>query len=122
MLIIAGSGMCTGGRIVGHLQQLLPDPRTCVLFVGFQARGTPGRAIIEAAEDHGTVRLDEVTVPVRAQVEVLSGLSAHADRRELADWLFAIPDVARVALHHGEVKVQRQFAEWLAQQGPASRT
>lgn len=118
VLIIAGSGMCTGGRIVGHLKELLPDRRTCVLFVGFQARGTPGRAIIEAAKDHGSVRLDEVTVPVRAQVEVLSGLSAHADRRELADWLFAIPEVARVALHHGEVEVQRRFAEWLARRGP----
>jgi metallo-beta-lactamase family protein len=117
VLIIAGSGMCTGGRIVGHLKELLPDPRTCVLFVGYQARGTPGRAIIEAAKDGGSVRLEEVTVPVRAQVEVLSGLSAHADRRELAEWLFAIPEVARVALHHGEVEVQRRFAEWLARGG-----
>ncbi len=113
MLIIAGSGMCTGGRIVGHLKELLPKPETCVLFVGYQARGTPGRAIQEAARrGGGLVRLDGEDVMVRCEVATLSGLSAHADRAELLRWLRALPNPRRVALHHGEPEAQRAFAAW----------
>lgn len=122
MFVIAGSGMCTGGRIVGHLIELLPRPETCVLFVGYQARGTPGRRIQDAARTGGVVRLDGEEVPVRAAIETLSGLSAHADRRELKAWLGAIPDVRRVALHHGEVEAQQSFAKWAATgAAPATR-
>jgi metallo-beta-lactamase family protein len=112
LLIIAGSGMCTGGRIVGHLKELLPLPQTCVVFVGFQAPGTPGAAIVAAAKTRKTVRLDHEEVPVNAHIESLSGLSAHADRNELWQWLSAIPNVKRVALHHGEVHAQKAFARW----------
>lgn len=112
MLIIAGHGMCTGGRVVGHLRRLLPIEQTTVLFVGYQAEGTPGRGIQRAATRGGRVWLDHEEVRVRAHVETVSGLSAHADRRELAHWLGAIPDVQRVALHHGEPKAQRSFAAW----------
>ncbi len=111
LLIIAGSGMCTGGRIIGHLKELLPRPETCVLFVGYQARGTPGRAI-QAARGGGRVRLDGEDIPVRASIETLSGLSAHADRKELLHWATAIPNLRRLALHHGEPEAQRGFAEW----------
>jgi metallo-beta-lactamase family protein len=104
--------MCTGGRIVDHLIELLPLERTTVLFVGFQAPGTPGQAIQKAAGERGdgVVQLGGMEVAVRAQVVTLSGLSAHADRSELARWLRAVPGVRRVALHHGEVKAQRAFA------------
>src|SRR5688500_8181662 len=112
MIVIAGSGMCTGGRIVRHLLELLPREETTVIFVGYQANGTPGRRIIEAANG-GTVRIDGEYVDVRARIEVLSGLSAHADRRELARWLGAIPDVKRVVLHHGEPEAQRALAGYL---------
>ena len=112
MLIIAGDDMCTSGRIVGHLRRLLPHDHTTVLFLGFQAEGTPGRAIQRAAARSGRVWIDHEEVRVRAQVETLSGLSGHADRRELARWLGAIPDVQRVALHHGEPKTQRAFSAW----------
>lgn len=114
MLIIASSGMCTGGRIVGHLRRLLPLEHTTLLFVGYQAEGTPGRAIQRAATRGGRVWLDHEEVRVRAEVETLGGLSAHADRRELARWLRAIPDVRHVALHHGEPNAQRSFAGWYA--------
>jgi metallo-beta-lactamase family protein len=112
MLIIAGNGMCTGGRIVGHLRRLLPIEQTTVLFVGYQAEGTPGRGIQRAATRGGRVWLDHEEVRVRAHVETVSGLSAHADRRELGRWLGAIPDVQQIALHHGEPKAQRSFAAW----------
>jgi metallo-beta-lactamase family protein len=59
--------MCTGGRIVGHLRELLPDPRTNVLFVGYQAEGTPGRAIQNAARGQGTVQFDGGDVAVRSR-------------------------------------------------------
>lgn len=113
MLVIAGSGMCTGGRIVGHLQALLPRKETCVLFVGHQARGTPGRAIQEAAGTGGSVMLDGQSIPVRAAVETVGGFSAHADRNELRAWLSHIPNVQNVALHHGEPHAQRALAAFL---------
>jgi metallo-beta-lactamase family protein len=103
MLIIAGSGMCTGGRIVGHLRALLPRPETDVLIVGYQAAGTPGRALVDGAP---FVEFDGERVQVRAAVHQLSGLSAHADQGELLAWLSAIPSVGRVVLHHGEVEAQ----------------
>ena len=112
MIIIAGSGMCTGGRIVGHLVEGLPDPDNTVMFVGYQAEGTPGRRIQEAAKSGGRVRVDGEEVLVRASIETLRGLSAHADRGELFAWMKAIPDVKRVALHHGDDDAQRDFVRW----------
>jgi metallo-beta-lactamase family protein len=108
MLIIAGSGMCTGGRIVGHLQELLPRPETTVLFVGYQAVGTPGWAI-QRARPGDRVRMGGEDIPVHANIETLSGLSAHADRDELVRWLRALPDLRRVGLHHGEPEQQESF-------------
>ena len=110
MLVIAGSGMCTGGRIVAHLTELLPRASTVVLFVGYQAPGTPGRAIQEAGEG-GVVRLDGDDVRIAARIETLSGLSAHADRGELVEWIRAVPRPRAVALHHGEPDAQRALAE-----------
>jgi metallo-beta-lactamase family protein len=112
MVIIAGNGMCTGGRIVSHLRRLLPIDQTTVLFVSYQAEGTPGRAIQRAATRGGRVWLDHEEVRVRAHVETLNGLSGHADRRELGRWLGAVPDVQQVALHRGEPRAQRSFASW----------
>lgn len=106
ILVVAGSGMCTGGRIVAHLEALLPREETVVLFVGYQAHGTPGRAIQEARPGD-TVRLRGRPVPVRARIVTLPGLSAHADQAELVAWHRAIPGVRRTALHHGEPEAQR---------------
>lgn len=113
MIIIAGSGMCTGGRIVGHLQELLPRPETCVVFVGYQAVGTPGRAIQEAGKRRGSVRLGGEQVDVRAEITSIGGLSAHADQSELTRWVRAIPDVRAVALHHGEPEAQEALVAHL---------
>jgi metallo-beta-lactamase family protein len=121
MIVIAGSGMCTGGRIVGHLMDGLPDPETTVLFVGHQGAGTPGRRIQEvAAAGGGTVRIDGEELPVRARIEVLRGLSAHMDRNELLAWLGNIPRVKRVGLNHGDVNAQQAFLAFARERGVAT--
>jgi metallo-beta-lactamase family protein len=116
MLIIAGSGMCTGGRIVGHLQELLPRPETCVVFIGYQAAGTPGNQI-QHARKGDSIWLGGQNVRLAATIETISGLSAHADRNELADWICALPETRRIALHHGEPQAQHAFSNWLNTQG-----
>ncbi len=117
LLIIAGSGMCTGGRIVRHLLDGLPDLSTIVLFVGYQAEGTAGRRIQEAAKNGGRVRLDGEEVLVRARIDTLRGLSAHADRKELRSWLSHLPAPKRVALHHGDAEAQKSFVAYIQERG-----
>lgn len=100
MVIIAGSGMMTGGRILHHLHQRLSDPCNTVLLVGYQAAGTRGRALTEGAQ---RLRMYGQDIPVRARVEVIDGLSAHADQSEILRWLagFSQPP-AQTYLVHGE--------------------
>jgi metallo-beta-lactamase family protein len=114
LIVIAGAGMVTGGRIVRHLIAGMPDPRNTLLFVGHQARGTPGRRIQEAADRGENFWLDGEEVRIRARIETLRGLSAHADRGELEAWLSHIPNVKRVGLHHGEVTAQNDLVTYLA--------
>jgi metallo-beta-lactamase family protein len=83
-IILAGSGMATGGRILHHLKRLLPDPRTTVLFVGYQAAGTRGRRLKDGAPE---VKMLGAVVPVRARIMVSDAYSAHADREEILRWL-----------------------------------
>lgn len=100
VIIISSSGMATGGRILHHLEHRLPDPRTTVLLVGFQAEGTRGRALQDGAK---TIRIFGEAVPVEARVETINGLSAHADRTETLRWLtgFTRPP-HQTYLVHGE--------------------
>jgi metallo-beta-lactamase family protein len=83
-IIVAGSGMATGGRILHHLKRLLPDPKTTVLFVGYQAAGTRGRLLRDGAAE---IRMLGTVVPVRATIMVSDAYSAHADREEILRWL-----------------------------------
>lgn len=86
-IVIAGSGMCSGGRIVAYLKALLGDVRTDVLFVGYQADGTPGRAIQTYGPRGGYVVLDGERYPIKAQIHTVSGYSAHADQRNLVNFV-----------------------------------
>jgi metallo-beta-lactamase family protein len=83
-VVIAASGMATGGRVLHHLEAALPDPKNTVLFVGYQAAGTRGRNLIEGAK---RVKLHGQQIAVKARVERLDSMSAHADRSEIMRWL-----------------------------------
>ena len=99
-VIVAGSGMATGGRILHHFKRLLPDPRTTVLLVGYQAAETRGRLLQEGAR---SLRMLGVDVPVRADIMTTDAYSAHADRGEIVRWLRGFrrpPDMTYVV--HGE--------------------
>jgi metallo-beta-lactamase family protein len=103
-IVISASGMATGGRVLHHLAACLPDPRHTVLFVGFQAEGTRGRALLEGAK---AVKIHGTMVPVAARVERIDSMSAHADSEEILAWLrtFQRPP-NQVYLVHGEASAQ----------------
>ncbi len=101
-IVVAGSGMCTGGRIVNHLKEGLGDERNDILFVGYQARGTPGRDILRySRRPGGYVILDGERFDIRAQVHTLGGYSAHADRDDLIRWAGMVGPEC-IKLVHGE--------------------
>jgi metallo-beta-lactamase family protein len=111
-VIIASSGMCDGGRVRHHLRHNLPRPDSAVLFTGFQAQGTLGRRIVDGMNP---VKLFGEEVPVHARICTVGGLSAHADRTALLDWLrhFQRPP-QRLFVNHGEADVAAGFAQTLA--------
>ena len=112
-IVIAASGMATGGRVVNYLKRLLPDPRHTVLFVGYQAEGTPGRQIQGAKRDE-KVLLGGNRVVVRAHIESISGFSAHADQSNLIDFVSQPGQkVDNILLVHGSYKSQRKLVEAL---------
>ena len=98
-IIIAGSGMCNGGRIRHHLKQNLWRKQSHVVFVGFQAMGTPGRKIIDGATH---VKMAGEDIAVRAQIHTLGGFSAHASQEQLIDWLSHFNTLPNIYLIHGE--------------------
>jgi len=102
-IIIAGSGMCSGGRIQHHLKNNIWRPDCHLVIVGFQAVGTLGRRIVDGAEK---IRLWGEYYPVRAEVHTIGGLSAHADQADLLDWYGAFDGHPPVYLVHGEERSQ----------------
>lgn len=110
-IIISSSGMMTGGRIVHHLKQRLPNPKTTVVLGGYMAVGTRGRLLQDGAE---TIRMHGMEVPVRAAIEKVPGLSGHADRAGLLRWLQDLPDPRRVFLTHGEPESAEALADELS--------
>jgi metallo-beta-lactamase family protein len=100
-IVIASSGMATGGRVIHHLEAALPSERNTVLFVGYQAAGTRGRALVDGA---AIVRMKGHDVPVHARVERLDSMSAHADAGEIMRWLSGFSRApAATYLVHGEM-------------------
>ncbi len=117
-VIIAGSGMCTGGRIVDHLLTGLAEKENDILFIGYQGRGTPGRDILQYADNHGYVRLTQQKVTIKAKVHKLTGYSAHADQQGLLNWVAAMPDKpGAIRLVHGEKAAQSELTGKLSAQG-----
>lgn len=109
-IVIAGNGMCSGGRIVNYLKAMLGDPRHQVLFVGYQARGTPGAVIqaSEGAEGFVMIDLDADIYEIKAKVATLGGYSAHADQLGLLEFVTGMSEwPARIVLVHGESKARK---------------
>lgn len=106
-IVIAGSGMCSGGRILHHLKNNIWRPECHLLIVGFQAFGTLGRRIVDGAE---TVRLWHQDYRVRIQVHTIGGLSAHGDQADLMSWYGAFKNKPPVYLVHGESRAQEKLA------------
>lgn len=106
-IVIAGAGMCNGGRIVHHLRHHLPHERNHVVFVGYQAAGTLGRRLVDGAAE---VRIFGEPVPVRAQRHTIGGLSAHADQGGLVEWYSHFSARPPVYLVHGEDPAREALA------------
>ena len=99
-IIIAGSGMVTGGRVLTYLQQLINKTSTTVLLVGYQAEGTRGRQLQEGAHE---IRISGKYYPVKASIKTIESLSAHADQQDLLNWMSSIKNIPeKVYLIHGE--------------------
>lgn len=98
-IILAGSGMITGGRILGHLEDCLFDPRHTVVLAGYQAPGTRGRLLQDGATE---LKIRGRFIPVKAEVARIDSLSAHADRAELLEWVQRCPPRSKIFLVHGE--------------------
>jgi len=110
-IIMAGSGMCTGGRIKHHLVRNITRPESTILFVGYQAQGTLGREILERPKN---VRILGQTYPVRARIEKINGISAHADKDELLRWVSGFQkQPEKIFIVHGEKEVAAEFASTL---------
>ncbi len=110
-IIIAGSGMCTGGRIKHHIFNNIERPESVILFVGYQAKGTLGRLLLEGMD---RVRLFGEECQILARIEKVNGMSAHADRKELLKWLQDMkepPD--KIFVIHGEEHSAASFAEYV---------
>jgi metallo-beta-lactamase family protein len=115
MMIISGSGMANGGRVVHHLLHRISDPNNIILFTGYQADGTLGRRILDGEPE---VRIMKQEVPVRAKVKRLNALSAHADQEEILRWLggFEVPP-RKTFIVHGEPPAQEALRAKIAAMG-----
>ncbi|WP_017219058.1 MBL fold metallo-hydrolase RNA specificity domain-containing protein [Pseudoalteromonas sp. NJ631] len=109
-LIIAGSGMCTGGRITHHFKHRIWDSRNTIIFVGYQAKGTLGRILVDGAQ---RIKLFGDDIIVKANIETLNGFSAHAGQAALIEWVSHFKSCPKVMLVHGEPDALEGLAEAL---------
>lgn len=118
-IVIAASGMCSGGRIVNYLKAMLGDARHDVLFCGYQAAGTPGREIQTYGPRGGYVMLDGQRIDIKAKIHTLGGFSAHADQKDLLGFIGRMRHPPRqVRLVHGDEAAKQALATLLRQQNP----
>ena len=111
VVVIAGSGMCTAGRIKHHLANHIARPQSTIMFVGYQAVGTLGRRILDGEPE---VRILGTSYPVKARIVQIPGFSAHADRDELLRWLSSLPRPPRkLFIVHGEAESARHFGQYV---------
>jgi metallo-beta-lactamase family protein len=115
-IVIAGSGMCNGGRIVHHLKHNLDREECQVLITGYQAQGSLGRRLVDGA---GMVRIHGQDIAVRAAIHTVGGLSAHGDQDDLARWYECMENRPPVYLVHGEVDAQEAFRGYLGKRSGA---
>ena len=114
-IIISSSGMATGGRVVHHLERMLPDPKHTVVFTGYQAHGTRGRDLVDGAKQ---LKMYGRYIPVKAEIIQDEEFSVHADASELIDWLQALDPQPRIVfLVHGEERASSALAEKLTDLG-----
>ncbi len=121
-VVLAASGMCAGGRVVNYLKAMLGDPRHDVLFVGYQAAGTPGRDILTYGPKQGYVMLDNERYDIKAQIHQISGYSAHADQKDLLNFVKRMrkkPKEIRVV--HGEEHAKRTLQGELRKLVPGAK-
>ena len=111
-IVIAASGMCSGGRIVNYLKALIEDKRTDILFVGYQAQGTPGRTIQKyGPRKNGWVELEGKKYDINAEVHTISGYSAHADQRNLINFIKRMRHKPTdIRLVHGDAQAKASLA------------
>jgi metallo-beta-lactamase family protein len=115
-IVIAGNGMCSGGRIVNYLKAMLGDPRHNVVFVGYQAEGTPGREIQTYGPKGGYVDLENERIDIRAGVDSVAGYSAHADQADLVGFVTRMKEwPSEIRLIHGESEAKQCLAQLLRQ-------
>ena len=118
-IVIAASGMCAGGRIVNYLKAMLGDPRHDVLFVGYQAAGTPGWAIQRYGPRGGYVDLDGTRLDIRAGIHTLGGYSAHADQKDLINFVTRMRvKPKKIILVHGDTDAKHALQHALQQRLP----
>ena len=115
-IVIAGSGMCTGGRIIHHLKHSLWKPNTDLIFVGYQARGTLGRLLVDGAKK---VKLFGEEIEVKAKINTINGFSAHADQEDLLKWSDYFKSKPTFIITHGEEEIAETFAQILKKRGRA---
>ncbi|GGB42681.1 MBL fold hydrolase [Oceanisphaera marina] len=127
-VVIAGSGMCAGGRVVNYLKELLGDPHNDIIFVGFQAEDTPGRVIVESGPRFGEpeqadrfawVELDDERFEINAQIHKMNGYSAHGGQTDLINFAMAIdPHPRQIRLVHGETDAKLALQARLQEKMP----
>ena len=121
-IVIAASGMCSGGRIVNYLKALITDERTDILFVGYQAQGTAGNEIQRWGPKNGYVELDDKRYTINAGTHTISGYSAHADQKDLVNFVKRMRKQPKeIRIVHGDARAKRELKQQFLKISPSTR-